>query len=130
MAGSIVELAPQTGSLLGSFSWPIGLPFEFTADAADGLIPSHEFSKVSGGLLGFTVVFDGTTPPNSLTILPQTVDGVSLAGFFDSLIFTASGQVLTSNGSPIPVAGGLTLVLSGNTTNSAKAKIIALFIGG
>lgn len=122
MAGSWSSLVYRKGYLNGSYVPLHGLEKEFTADAADGSIPVATIDDVSGWLCGVDIVFDGTTAPNALVLNVQTADGVQIA--VTSAPLTASGRLAVEP--PVPFADGLKLVPTGNTTNSAKAKIIPL----
>jgi len=121
MAGSWSGLTYRKGYLNGALAPLLGLEKEFTADAADGSVPVEPTEDVSGWLCGVDIAF-GSPAPNAVTLSVQTVDGIQIA--VTSAPLAASGRVAVEP--PVPFAGGLKLVPTGNTTNSAKAKIIAL----
>ena len=122
MAGSWGSLIYRNGYLDNAFVPLKGLEKEFTADAAAATIPVEPVEGVSGWLCGVDVVFDATTPPNALSLAVQTVDGIQIA--VTSAALTASGRLAVEP--PVPFAGGLKLVPTGNATNSAKGKIVCL----
>ena len=101
-----------------------GADYEFTSDATDGSIPIKETVPISGALANLLVVFDGTTPPNTLTVkIEDSLGGEIMA----ETVFTATGY---ANPDVIRVflPGLLTITCTGNTTNSAKAKVIPIII--
>lgn len=122
MAGSWSTLTYRKGCLNGAYVPLHGLEKECTADASDGSFPVETIDDVSGWLCGVDVVFDGTTAPDALSVAIQTADGIQIAATTSAL--TASGRIAVEP--PVPFADGLKLVPTGNTTNGAKAKIIAL----
>jgi hypothetical protein len=121
MAGSWSELSYRNGYLNGAYTRPIGVVKTFTADASDGSVPDVEIPSVSGLLAAVDVEFDGTTPPDSMTLLVKSVGGITLA---TSAALTASGRV--SLDPPVSFGGGLIISVSGNSTNGAIATISAL----
>jgi hypothetical protein len=121
MAGSWAAPVYITGSLSGALNKPYGVQKTFTADAADGSIPAdEEIVGLSGHLIGVDVVF-GTTAPNSLTVALKTHDGITIV---TDGPMTTSTRITVSP--PVPFSGGLKILCTGNTTNSATAKIIPL----
>lgn len=98
----------------------------FTADAAAATVPVNSafLNYPTAFLTDVGIVFDGTTPPDSVTI--QIKDSFGLVVHpNDTLTFTASGRcVLTDR--PCCV-GGVTVTITGNTTNSAKARVVLYF---
>jgi len=122
MAGSWGSLIYRNGYLDNAFVPLKGLEKEFTADAAAATISVEPITGVSGWLCGVDIVFDAVAPPNALSLAVQTVDGIQIA--VTSAALTASGRLVVEP--PVPFAGGLKLVPTGNTTNSAKGKIILL----
>ena len=96
------------------------LEISLTADAADGSFPSVLFDTGFGGILmDVSVVFDGTTPPNALTWSLKDAYGLVIASG-TSITASTSRGVLDSN---MPTRGG-SLVCTGNSTNSAKVKVV------
>jgi len=122
MPGSWSELVYRKGLLNGAYVPMHGLEKEFTADAAAATIPIETIPDVSGWLCGVDIVFDATVPPDALSIAVQTIDGIQIA--VTAAPLTASGRLAVEP--PVPFAGGLKLVPTGNATNSAKGKIIPL----
>ena len=94
---------------------------DFTASSVDGSFAVGNLpSNLACLVLDIGIIFDGTTPPNTLT--------VSIAGGFGSVLYSTSSLVATAP-RPIllqamPVTNGLSCTLSANTTNSAKVKVI------
>lgn len=125
MAGSWAQLASDKGRLNSGRSYPIGLRYEFTADAADGTIPDLEISGVGGYIFGIDIVFDGTTPPNELTLVQKTKYGNTQWSPTKS---TASGWVQPS--APVSVPSGciISAAQTAAATNSAKG-VLTIHIG-
>jgi len=122
MAGSWSELIYRKGKLNDAYSRPAGLVKTFIADAVDHSIPADEsIEGVSGLLTGIDVEFDGTTPPNALVVEIKSVGGLTL---FTSDSITASGRIPVSP--PVDICGGLKILCTGNTTNSASATVIPI----
>lgn len=95
----------------------------FTADAANASIPDLSLADMpSAFLTDVGVVFDGTTPPNTLTVSVKDIDG--LTAFTESSI-TASARIAASDRPSL--VKGLTVACSANTTNSAKARVTLYF---
>jgi len=96
---------------------------EFTADAAAATVPDWDITNIASSFVAdFGVVFDGTTPPDTVTLTIKDRDGLTV---HEETGITASSRVaLTDRPS---VIGGCTISISGNTTNSAKAKVIINF---
>jgi hypothetical protein len=99
---------------------------EFTADAANGSVPDLDLTGViqhAAFLADVGVVF-GTPAPSGLTLTIKDKDGLTVHPN-DTLSFSASKRYpLTERPS---VIGGCKLSVSGNSTNSAKGKIILNF---
>jgi len=123
--GTWADLEYRRGQFDGEFAQPIGLVKEFTASADLATIPVELVPDESGFLVGIDVVFDATTPPNSVVVAFQSIDGVVL---YTPAAKTASGRIEIDPA--IPFVGGYKLAPTGNTTNSAKAKIICLVVSG
>jgi hypothetical protein len=119
-AGSWADLTYRKGYLNGALQRPYGLEKTFTADASNGSVPEVTISEVSGLLAGIDVEF-GSPAPNSVTVAVKTVGGITL---FTSSALTASGRVEIDP--HISFAGGLKLLVTTNTTNSAIATIVPL----
>jgi len=125
MAGSWGSLVYRNGYLDNAFVPLKGLEKEFTADAAAATIPVEPITGVNGWLCGVDIVSGadyGETGFDALSLSVQTVDGIEIATTTAAL--TASGRLPVEP--PVPFAGGLKLVLTDNTVNSAKGKIIPL----
>jgi len=121
MSGSWSELSYRKGYLNGAYSRPVGLVKTFIADAADHSIPADEpVEGVSGLLTGIDVEF-GTTGPNALVVAIKSVGGLTL---FTSESITASGRIEVSP--PVDICGGMKILCTGNTTNSASATVIPI----
>jgi len=103
----------------------IGLEKGFTADAAAATIPDTTIEGVGGWLCGVDVEADETTPFDALTVVIKTRGGITIAT--NAVALTASGRILVEP--PVPFAGGLIITCSGNTTNSAKGKVVPLVEG-
>jgi len=119
MAGSWTYLGIQKGNFNNAYSRPIGLMYEFTADAADGGIPDLDVTT-SGYVFGIDVDFDGTTPPNELTMVMKTRAGNTQ---WSPTKLTASGW--SKPDAPESAPGGFTLTAAQTVakTNSAKGVI-------
>jgi len=122
MPGSWSELTYRKGLLNGAYVPMHGLEKEFTADAAAATIPVATIPDISGWLCGVDIEADPDTPFDALSLAVQTISGIQIAATAAPL--TTSGRL--SIEPPVPFAGGLKLVPTGNTTNSAKGKIIPL----
>jgi len=122
MPGSWSELTYRKGLLNNAYVPMHGLEKEFTADAVAATIPVETIHDVSGWLCGVDIVFDATVPPDALSLAVQTIDGIQIA--VTAAPLTASGRLSVEP--PVPFSDGLKLVPTGNTTVSAKGKIIAL----
>jgi len=118
-AGSWATLANRDGYLEGAFNKPIGIAREFTADASAATIPAYAIGSLSGFITAIDVEFDAVAPPNSATVTVSTANGIAV---ISGSALTASGRITLS--SPVPVAGGFIITVTGNTTNSAKAKVV------
>lgn len=125
MAGSWTALDSDKGQLDKAYSRPIGLRYQFTADAADGTIPNLTITGVAGFVFGIDFVKDGTTPPNNLTLVQKTKNGNT----------QWSPAKLTDSGwrkpdSPEPVADGfiISAVQDDAKTNAAKG-IVTILVG-
>jgi len=101
---------------------PQGIVYDFVADSSDGSVPDLIINDMSGFLCGVDYIPDETTPPDSLDISVQQIDGIERA----SGTFAEAGFLEPTDGQYVPFAGGLVVSLSGNTTNSAGGKIIIL----
>ena len=123
MAGSWSEISYRSNSAKGGKSLSMYSAIaEFTADASAATVPDLPLIETEPAILtDIGVVFDGTTAPNSVTVTVKDIDGLTV--FTDTL--TASGR-LPCEDRPALV-GGCTISISGNTTNSAKAKVVAYF---
>jgi len=127
MAGTAVG-SLLTGTVDRSLSYTKAWVVQFTADAADGSFPVYTLPTDFAGMVSdISFVFDGTTPPNSLTYVIK--DGYAipyLPGSGTTTITASSGRGLLSQNTPI-INGG-TITLTGNATNSAKVKVIFYLI--
>lgn len=94
----------------------------FTADSSDATVPKWVIDDISPSFLSdIGVVFDSVTPPNEVTITVNDIDGLQVC----QGTFTQSERG-TFEGRP-SVVGGCEVVITGNTINGAKAKIILNF---
>lgn len=121
MAGSWTDNTATEGSLNGTTvslqCWEV----EFTADASDGSVPDKEVGgTASAGLLNrLAVNFDDTTAPTAaLVVKVFDSDGVAI-GNEDGETLAASGGFDCNR----YFVGPLTITVSGNSVNSAKAKV-------
>lgn len=97
---------------------------EFIADSADGSVPELDLSDIPSGFLADVGVVFGTPAPSGVTLTIKDIDGLTVHPN-DTLTFSASKRYpLTERPS---VIGGCKLSVSGNTTNSAKGKVILNF---
>jgi hypothetical protein len=92
-----------------------------TADVSNATFPSWAFSGPGGMLMEIGVVF-GTTAPDSLTVSVFDSDMLLV----EEATITASGRIILADGARCLLHGG-TVALSGNTTNSATAKVVLYF---
>ena len=123
MAGS---WGPTTN--LGTDRLITGYKKTFTADAADGSIPAWNatsdpliMTAFTGTITDVRVLF-GSPAPNALTVTLVDALGVTLG----SIALTASGVLAPD--APIQVSGGLSIALTGNSTNSATGTVEILFL--
>lgn len=123
MAGSWGSLVIRKGYLNSAPAKPYGLEYELTADSANGSIPDLSKVEISGYLVAIDVVFDSTTPPDTITVVFKTSDGIVLLA---SSALTSSGRIDVDPA--LPFSDGFIITCSGNSTNSAKAKIILLVV--
>lgn len=119
MAGSWSSLTTHVGTIGEVWKPTVGLEYEFTADASDASVPDKETDSISGAIGAVAVIFDGTTAPNSVTVSVKDKYGAVRA----TGTLTATGY-LDLDGPVVFVPGALTISVSGNSTNSAKAKVI------
>ena len=124
MAGTAVGKL-ITGTVDRTLSYTKAWEVSLTADASDALFPVYSLpSDFAGMISDISVVFDGTTPPNSLTCL--TKDGYGLTIHSVGPITASTGRgLLDAN---VAVVGGGSITVTGNTTNSAKVKVILYLI--
>lgn len=122
MAASITQASIVEGLHIGSETKLFKKTITFSAGnpAADLAITSIG-TAFSGFLSAVRVLFGGTAP-DSLTVTVTDADGHAIAAG----TLTASGEIDLDGKTPVFV-GGLSLTLSGNTTNSATAVISLLY---
>ena len=124
MAGSWAgEVISKDGFYAGRARVVTEISNEFTADASLATIPDWDSTYDCAFLVGFGCIYDGTTPPDSLTITVKDADGLTVA--------TASATSASGRGTltaPVPLINGFTVSLSDNTTNSAKGTVKLLVI--
>ena len=120
MAGSWAgENIDKSGFYAGNARIITELSNVFTADASAATVPDWTFAHDCSFLFGVGAVFDGTTPPDAINITIKDQNGLAVA---TAAAVSASGrQSLTT---PVPMINGGTISIDGNTTNSAKAKIV------
>lgn len=94
----------------------------FTADAGAATIPDLAVAGSTGLLCAAGAVFDGTTPPDSLTLTVKDKYGTTVV----TGTLAATGRIAFDDG-PQAIVGGCTVSCSGNTTNSAKATVFLIF---
>jgi len=125
MAGSWLKLDDDEGQLDNAYSRPIGLRYQFTADAANGSIPDLTVPDIAGFIFGIDVQFDGTVPPNELTLIQKTKNGNTQ---WSPAKLTASA--FRKPDAPEPVANGFVLsaAQTAAATNSAKG-ILTILVG-
>ena len=127
MAGTCV-VTLKRGYVDNSLNAKRAFEFDFTADAAAATFPATgtaaQFGDIGAIIDDIGVIFDGTTAPDSLTII--ITDG------YGAVIYSATALTATQARGllmqTIPVVNGFTVTLSGNTTNSAKVKIIVYLV--
>lgn len=113
---------------LGNHNPPAGIANKFTADSANGSIPvwnptlDDKLINISRVISSVRALFDSGVTPNSLTI--TILDAIGITVFAGTL--SASGVLPVSP--PIQVAGGMSVVCTGNTTNSAIGTVEILFL--
>ena len=113
---------------IGNQAQPAGIVNSFTADSSAHTIPDWDkmiddnLKNLSRIISAVRVLFDGTTPPNSLTVTVKDGIGVTIA----SGTLTATGII--SMDTPVQTAGGMSVTLTGNTTNSAEGTVELLFL--
>ena len=124
MAGSSYYFIRHT-YLGGKINTLKTLEVSFTADASTGAFPVFSMPSDLGGIVMDTsVVFDGTTPPNALTFTIRDGYGLTIDTATGITASTTRGRLSQNT----PFANGGTITLSGNTTNSAKVKVILYVI--
>ena len=112
------------GAVNGTNKSSHGVEYEVTASASDASIAEEATISLSGALADVLVVFDGTIPPNSLSVkIEDSLGGEVMA----ATVFTATGYAQPTN-VQVFLPGPLNIVCTGNSTNSAKAKIILILI--
>lgn len=124
MAGSWSNVEKRgEGSYAGHQNAMFAVASTFTADAAAATVPSLAITDMSSAFLfDMSVIFDGTTPPNSITIAITDIDGATV---HTQSAITATGRFVIDDCPSL--IGGCSVAVSGNTTNSAKAKIVLNF---
>jgi hypothetical protein len=108
---------------------PFGMKWAYVGDSSTGAFPSLTVSAnvAPGWIESVCVDFDNTTPPSAVVITVTNNQGVAVL-VSDSL--TASGcvnaETATTKVHPslVPVAGGFTIALTTNSTNSAKLNLV------
>ena len=124
MAGSWTGPTFHSGAVNGTAKTTHGVEYELTADASAATIPEKSTTELSGALVDCLVVFDGTTPPDSLTVkIEDSLGGEVMA----ATVFSATGYATPDN-VQVFLPGPLNIVCTGNTTNSAIAKVIPIII--
>jgi hypothetical protein len=112
-------LWPYSGDSLDMFA----VAREFTADASAATVPDWDLKDIpSAFLVDLGVVFDGVTPPDTLTVTVKDIDGLTV---FEESGITASARVVVADRPSI--IKGCVVAISANTTVSAKAKVILNF---
>lgn len=124
MAGTTTTTLVR-GHIDGSLNPQVAYEVNFTADASNaafvnGSVPSN----VAGLIDDIGIIFDGTTPPNTVTI--SITDGYGRVVYSASSITATQAKGLVDV--PVPIVNGLSIALSANTTNSAKVKIIVFMV--
>ncbi len=122
MAGTWEVLPARSGNIEGVPNTSRGLVYEFTADAAAATVPDLPIGSVGGMIMAIDVEF-GTAAPTSVVLTVQTTQGVSLVA---AESFSSTSRYVPDQ--PIPVAGGLTLTVTGAAVNSSKAKIVLYMV--
>ena len=120
MAGSWAgENIDKSGFYAGNARIITELSNVFTADASAATVPDWTFAHDCSFLFGFGAVFDGATPPDAINITIKDQHGLAVATA--TAVASSGRQSLTT---PVPLINGGTVSIDGNTTNSAKAKIV------
>lgn len=123
-AGSSVTKVTDEG-----IAEPYGMKWAFVADDTTAAFPTLTVNPNigPGWIESICVEFDGTTPPDAVVVTLTNAQGVAV---LVSNSLTASGCVNAGNAatvvheSIIPVAGGFTIGLTTNTTNSAELNLV------
>ena len=124
MAGSWTTYETSRGGADTEFPTNIfSISATFTADASNATVPNLVLgTNVSGILIDIGMVFDGVATPDTVTVTLQDADTLS-AG---SGTLTASGRYQPDYNAPL--IGGGSIIISGNTVNSAKCKVVLYFL--
>lgn len=120
MAGTAVGKL-KTGTVDRTNSYVKAWEVQFTADASAATFPVYTLpTDFAANITDISFVFDATTPPDSLTYLVK--DGYGLTILAETTITASSGRDLL--GVNYQVVNGGTVTLTGNSTNSAKVKVV------
>jgi hypothetical protein len=116
-AGQVIshDAAPYAGKFRAFFD----IHNTFTADDSNASVPAWTLSGEPGLLMEVGIVFDGVTPPDAATVKVKDKYGLDVV----SVAFTASGRAALEDGARA-IAGGGSVEVSNNTTNSAVATVI------
>ena len=128
MAVGTCTVTLMRGYIDNSLNAQRAFEFDFTASATDASFPATgtttQFGPVGAIIDDIGIIFDGTTAPDSLD--------VSITDGYGAVIYSAANltatQVRGLLTQTIPIVNGMTVTLSGNTTNSAKVKIIVYLV--
>jgi len=122
MAGSWAEVQKVgVAAYCGAFQDMFALKREFVA-GADGSVPDWLIDDVKPSFLAdIGVIFDSATPPNNLVVTVKDIDDLQVY----QGTFTESLRVMVEE-RPSLIGGGK-IIITGNTTNNGKAKVVLNF---
>lgn len=127
MAAATCVQTKTRGHMDGTLNPVIAFQFAFVADSTDGsytaALPSAILQDIAGILMDVGIVF-GSTGPDSLDI--TITDGSGRTVYSTSnLTASQAAPVMTDS---VPVVGDVSVIISGNTTNSAAVNITLYLI--
>jgi len=123
MAGSWAEVQKVgVAAYCGANQSMFSLKRSFIADATDASIPNWLIDDVRPSFLAdIGIVFDSSSPPDNLVVTVKDVDGLQVY----QGTFTESQRVMIEE-RPSLIGGG-EIIITGNTTNNSKAKVVLNF---
>jgi hypothetical protein len=129
MAGTITETHTKRG--------PIGLvTLSFTADAADGSLPSTNLAtKISGNIVALETNPGATAPTDNYDIVVNDADGHDVLEGVGANRDTATTEKVavvysgTAIHPPVSIEDVLSLVITNNSVNSAVGTVKIYYVG-